>query len=120
MRKKVLIVDDDQLLREMYGIIIQKLAGEIIFAISGQDGWQKFEQNQPDLVITDLKMEISDDGLELAKKIKKISPNTPVIMITGIASERAEEIKKFVDSLLPKPFVVKDLEREILGFLERR
>lgn len=113
MRKKVLIVEDDRELRDLYEEIFQEL--ETVFAISGEDGWQKFQESRPSLVITDLKMETSDAGLVLARRIKRVSA-TPVIMVSATAEEKSD----CVDFLLSKPFDINILKSAVEKFLERR
>ncbi|MDO8435934.1 MAG: response regulator [bacterium] len=116
--KKILVVDDDQdssyLIQELIELCFDGVV--VSTAVNGKDGWQKFQENQPDVVITDLEMETRDAGFLLAKIIKTISPNTLVIMVTGANLEKPD----CVDSLLSKPFEVNALRKEIQESLERR
>jgi CheY-like chemotaxis protein len=106
-------VEDDPVTRNLYRQIILGNFGDltVVMGIDGEDGWREFQESQPIMVITDSRMETSDAGLRLAKKIKEVS-NTPVILITG------EELKEVtgVDYLLPKPFKVKVLVDVIKKF----
>ena len=78
---KVLMVDDERRFRETTKKILAKKGFDTILAESGEDALEKII-NHPDVVILDIKMP-GMDGHEALKKIKKISPDLPVIMLTG-------------------------------------
>jgi two-component system response regulator AtoC len=78
---KILIIDDDENIRETLSILLEK-DYKVISAANGQDGLQKFVTEFPDLIVTDLKMD-GLDGLEILKRVKKINKNVPVILITA-------------------------------------
>lgn len=82
--KKVLIVDDDIDVREIITETLSSNGYEVEQAESGEEGWEKFESFNPDLVILDLIMESYDAGFILAYKLKKKSPDIPVIMATSV------------------------------------
>lgn len=110
---KILVVDDNREIRNLIKeIIIDCVGATILMGVNGQDGWREFQESQPDMVITDCRMETREAGLELARKIKAVSPGTPVIMIT------AEQINQeaAVDCFLPKPFNLKTLVETIKTF----
>lgn len=121
MKKKILIVEDDFMLRDLYREIINEYFPwvSIVMGISGNDGWREFLESRPDLVVTDLRMETNDAGLEIARKIKVVSPNTPIIMITGESVEGKVEGKE-VDWVLPKPFKVGELISAIKNLIIER
>lgn len=78
----ILIVDDDQSIRELIVCYLQESGYTLFEANNGQEGIEIFMQKRPDLVLTDLKMPVMN-GLEFLKLLKKESPETPVIMISG-------------------------------------
>lgn len=118
-RKKILLVDDSRPISELIAVIIAEKDIDIITAVSGKEGWEKFKKYQPiDLVITDLAMENPQAGWVLARQIKEMSPGTPVIMISGTITDTKE--KMGVDHLFPKPFDIKTLREVVKKFLERR
>ncbi len=113
---KILIVDDDRKIRDLVKeLVIGYVGAMVVIGINGQDGWREFQESRPDLVITDLRMETGDAGFELARKIKAVSPTTPVIMLTATPEET-----EAVDCLLPKPFKMEVLVEKIKELVEKR
>ena len=104
MKKAILIVDDDRETRNCYkGVIEDNFYTSdvsIVMGTSGEDGWREFQESQPELVITDLRMEEPLAGLELAKRTKEVSA-VPVIMITA-ESDFLGDVKG-IDCVLAKP-----------------
>lgn len=80
---KVLIVDDDPLVRLGLEKFVQKLGYEATTAASGKKGLDKIEKETPTIVLLDLKLPDSLDGLEVLRIIKKTRPEVVVIMISG-------------------------------------
>ncbi len=78
---KVLMVDDEKRFRDTTKKILAKKGFHTILAESGEDSFEKLSQD-PDVVILDIKMP-GMDGHEALKKIKKIKPHLPIIMLTG-------------------------------------
>ncbi|MBF0100224.1 MAG: response regulator [Desulfobacterales bacterium] len=112
MKDKVLVIEDDPEALEKIGRFLQKEGFEIFLADDAETGLRFFDEYQPDMVITDLKMpKIS--GVDILRKIKFFSPYTPVIIVTGYKDTDAaisaieegalDYIKKPIDlySLLP-------------------
>jgi DNA-binding NtrC family response regulator len=89
---KILIIDDDQNIRETLKVLLSK-EYKVILAENGLIGIQKFKSESPDLVVTDLKMD-HYDGIEVLKKIKESDVDTPVILITAY-----EEIHSSIDAI---------------------
>jgi two-component system chemotaxis response regulator CheY len=82
--KRVLIIDDEPLIRLMVKKDLEKLGYQIDTASNGEEGWQKIINQPPDLVITDLNMP-GVYGLELLERIRN-EPTTaelPVLCITS-------------------------------------
>ena len=89
---KILIIDDDQNIRETLKVLFSK-EYKVILAENGLTGIQKFKGENPDLIITDLKMD-DIDGIEILKKVKDSKIDTPVILITAF-----EEIQSCIDAI---------------------
>lgn len=79
---KVLLIDDEKAARESLKRVIEKEGFETFSAGSGQEGLDIFEEKRPEIVITDLKMP-DMDGLEVLRAVKKISPQTEVVLLTA-------------------------------------
>ncbi len=83
--KKVLIVDDEELIRETLKRIFREEGYFIETAINGSDAIQKFNDTKFDVVLLDINLP-DINGLKVLEKLKEIEPDILVIMITGYAS----------------------------------
>jgi DNA-binding NtrC family response regulator len=82
MEKSILLVDDEEGIRKVLGIALADLGYTVHPAENGVDALRIFKDEQPPIVLTDIKMP-EMDGIELLRRLKKLSPDTEVIMITG-------------------------------------
>jgi signal transduction histidine kinase len=78
----ILIVDDEEDIREVLEIALMDMGHEVFLAPDGKKALELFEDHHPSIVITDIKMPVMG-GIELLKQVKRRSPDTQVIMITG-------------------------------------
>jgi signal transduction histidine kinase len=107
----VLVVDDNADMREHIHTI---LSGQfnVVTAINGQDALQKIQEQQPDLVVSDIMMPVLD-GIGLLKEIKgnKATVHIPVILLTARAGEESKIVgwETGADDYLTKPFSAKEL-----------
>ena len=105
-RKKILIVEDEPLSVMVIERILKGYEFDLIIAVNGLDAIDKFKANVIDLVIMDLYMP-KMDGFEASKRIKAMSKDTPIIVIsTTLIGE--EDLKRDIgiDYLLSKPLNV--------------
>jgi signal transduction histidine kinase len=108
-RLRILLIDDDPLLIKSLQDTLQEDGHQITATHGGEDGIQAFtaahKRGEPhDIVITDLGMPYVD-GRKVAASIKTLSPQTPVILLTGWGQRlmAANDIPPHVDKLLSKP-----------------
>ncbi|MGQ9570011.1 MAG: sigma-54-dependent transcriptional regulator [Thermodesulfovibrionales bacterium] len=87
-RGKILIIEDENSMREVLKILLEGENYEVITASDGIEGLSNIEKDIFDLVITDIKMP-GADGFEVLRKVKNISPETIVIMITAFGTTEA-------------------------------
>ena len=106
----LLAVDDQVVILDLLAAMSQSLGFKILTARNGKDGLALFESNRPDIVIADLAM-AGMSGLELARKIKGISPDTPIILVTGWGVDVNGDMLKSagIDFVLNKPFRLEQL-----------
>jgi signal transduction histidine kinase len=78
----VLLVDDEQGIRNVLGITLEDLGYEVLQAGNGDEALAIFKQALPSIVLTDIKMP-GMDGIDLLMAVKRLQPETEVIMITG-------------------------------------
>jgi DNA-binding NtrC family response regulator len=86
-QERILVVDDEKIIRETIKDDLMEAGYDVVEAHNGLEGIRQFKNGAIDLVISDLVMD-EMDGLGVLKEVKKISPNTPVIIITGYPSTK--------------------------------
>ncbi|MBF0536759.1 MAG: diguanylate cyclase [Nitrospirae bacterium] len=111
----VLYVEDEEIIRANVARFLKRRIKELYLATNGREGIDVFRANQPDIVITDIRMPVMD-GLEMAGEIKAINDDTPVIITTAYNDEdfflRAIDIG--VDKYIKKPINNKELLRVLV------
>ena len=110
MRKKILIVDDEQSMREVLGILLEKEGYDITACDGGVSALEALQKAVFDMVITDLKMpEIG--GIEVLRSAKSVNAETVVLVITafGTAESAVEAMKLGAYDYINKPFKVDDV-----------
>jgi PAS domain S-box-containing protein len=114
----VLVVDDESMVRDVLRDYLNGDGHEVVTANDGVEALSLFKQKKFDLVITDRAMP-EMNGDQLADSIKKISPQTPLIMLTGFGElmKAKEECPKGVDKLISKPLTFEGY-REALAHLD--
>jgi len=108
---KILLVDDDEQIREVLSDMLTIDGHEITACSDGHSALSAFRKNHYDLIITDLGMP-GMSGLDLSGIIHKEKPRLPIAMITGWGTQlnKDEIAMKGVKALLPKPFHLKDIK----------
>jgi len=103
----ILIVDDEDLVREVIMVYLTEDRHNVVAAENGRDGLEKFKAGKFDVVLTDRSMP-EMNGDQLALEIKNVSPTTPVILLTGFGDLMADEGEKppGIDEVVSKPFTI--------------
>jgi two-component system cell cycle sensor histidine kinase/response regulator CckA len=113
--RKVLLVDDDELIQSSMQTILQTLGHTVIVSLSGEEALSRIEAGfEPDVVILDLNMP-GLGGTGTLARLRTKSPSLPVLLSTGRADQAALDLAKaypFV-TLLPKPFNIKELRQQL-------
>ena len=118
-RKKILLIDDDELLHERVGEFL-RLNGFLCDALADSPrALEKLAAFQPDIVLLDVTMP-GEDGFSVLLKIREKS-NVPVIMLTarGQDTDRIIGLELGADDYLPKPFNPRELVARIKSVLRR-
>jgi two-component system, NtrC family, response regulator PilR len=120
MTPSILIVDDEQSLREMLEIFLDREGYRVVTAGNGQEALQLFKKTPFSVVLTDIRMQPMD-GLSLLKEIKALSPRTEVIMISAYANQETamEAMNEGAYDFFPKPFSNQELKQVIEDALSR-
>jgi two-component system response regulator MtrA len=78
---KILVVDDDDALREMVGLVLNAAGYETVFAADGLSAVEVFKNENPDLVLLDIMLP-GQSGIEVCKQLRMLS-GTPIVMLTA-------------------------------------
>lgn len=121
MKPKILIVDDE---RHLVGSLQQTLrlefpGGHVDAAYSGEEGLSRLAECTYDLILADLRMP-GFDGLELIRGVRYLSPDVPIVLMTGYGSDliRDEAGELGVNDYVEKPFDVSALMQVVKDLLE--
>jgi len=104
-KKTILIVDDDMILRQMYGARLEAEGYNIIFAGNGEEAIKLTKEHKPDALILDIMMP-KINGIDVLKTLRadENTKNIPVVVLTALI-QQIEEVKKIIgpkDSYLTK------------------
>lgn len=118
---RIMVVDDEENIREVLSNYLETLGYEVLTASDGQDALGKFEAGAFDLIISDLLMP-NIDGLELLRKIREKDREVVFLMITGYPSieTAVEAIKKGAYDYITKPFHMEDVKIRIERSFEKK
>jgi len=118
---RVLVVDDDQAVREALGRTLEKLGFEVAVAADGQAGLDRLREGGVHILLADLKMP-KLSGQELLKAAKAIAPDVEVIVVTGHGTieDAVEAMKEGAYDFITKPFKRLQLEKTIKKAAEKQ
>jgi two-component system response regulator PilR (NtrC family) len=118
---KVLVVDDEQGMREFLTMLLEKQGHRVIAAADGADALKLVAKEPPDLVISDLRMP-NVDGIGLLAGIRKQYPELPVILVTAYASSDStiQAMRLGADDYITKPFRIEEIRLVVEKALARR
>jgi len=117
----ILIVEDEKSMREVLRMLLEGEHYEVTTAADGLEGLSCIEKDIYDLVITDMKMPKAD-GLAVLGKVKELSPETIVIMITafGTTETAIEAMKLGAYDYISKPFNIDEIRLIVRKALEKK
>jgi len=118
MMAKILVVDDDQGMREFLEIMMTREGYRVVTAGDAGKALARCRKETFDLIITDLKMP-KMDGIGFLKEVKQLSPETMVILITAYASGETavNAMKEGAYDYIEKDFAIEDLKRIVRNAL---
>ena len=117
----VLVVDDEDIVREPISAMLEHLGFTVDTAASGQEALEKFRNNSYSFLLTDIRMP-GIDGLELISIIKEEFPDICAIAMTGYTREYkyVETINAGATDFINKPFGIEEIEAKVKrGIIER-
>jgi len=103
--KTILIIDDDQDVKESTGLILESNDYNVVLACGGKEGVEEYAKSNPDLTLLDIRMP-DMDGYDAFFKIHEKDPNAKVVFITGFTKDddkHEQAIKHNLIDTLYKP-----------------
>jgi DNA-binding response OmpR family regulator len=120
-KKRVLLVDDEAYLREIYSLELSREGFEVLLATNGEEGLEVIRKEKPDAILLDLQMPVKN-GFDVLKALgeDKVLKRIPVIILSNVDEE--ESFKKagefethfYLVKALTTPLKVAKLLREVL------
>ncbi len=101
----ILVVDDQAMARQVVCDVLRGRGHEVLQASDGIEGWEVFQREAPQLVVSDIKMP-GLDGVQLLERVREHSPRTEVVLITGFADTDLviRALRKGASNFIEKPF----------------
>ena len=120
--KKILYIEDEEVIRRLSGEYLSKIGFEVDTAENGNEGITLYHENEYDLIITDLLMP-GLDGMKLYYKIRAGNHDQLVLVNSGYSNylPEIEELLKYDHNLqfIMKPFTMHELHRKVINFLDQ-
>jgi DNA-binding NtrC family response regulator len=117
---KIMVIDDEKIVGDMAKMALEQEGYIVETFLNGEAALARLEEEKFDLVVTDLKMK-GIDGMEILRTVKRLYPETKVIMITAFANLNAaiEALRGDVHDFFPKPVRINELKASIKRALNK-
>jgi DNA-binding response OmpR family regulator len=121
MKPKIIIVDDDHLICELYSEYFSQNGFDVLTAFDVPEGLQKIKEFEPDIVLSDIIMP-KEDGFSLYEKVQLFNPDLPFVFITGYEHDErvAARLKELGKKWIAKPIMLEELMKLIQSELKRQ
>src|SRR5690554_1094239 len=121
-KERILIVEDESNILELVSYNLEKEGWLVSKAKTGEEGWEKIQEEHPDLILLDLMLP-GIDGLEICRRTRqnKLTRDIPIIILTAKAEEadRVLGLESGADDYVTKPFSPRELVARIRAVLRR-
>lgn len=113
-RHKVLVVDDEQMVRFAVQSLLEELGAEVLAASDIPSAVRLAKEHQPDIVLADFRLRGDENGIDAINQIRLINPEIIALLISGdTAPERLQQARNAGIPLLHKPVTVEELESSL-------
>lgn len=118
---KLLIVDDENDIREFAKRFFSKRNITVVTASDGEEALEVVEREKPDMILLDITME-KMSGLEVLKRLRANRNDVDVVMVTGLADEESvnEANSWGIRGYIHKPLVLEELEKKVMSELRNK
>jgi DNA-binding NtrC family response regulator len=112
----LLLIDDEQSVHDALGVLLKDEGFDVVSALTGTDGLDRFQEMKPDIVLSDIRMP-KMTGVEVLQEIRERDPTTPVVLLTAQASLQSaiQAVNLGATHYVQKPWV----NEELLAVLRR-
>jgi CheY-like chemotaxis protein len=118
MKKKILVVEDEEGLRLLYEEELKSEGYEVLTAGNGREAIQQLENGKPDLIILDIVMPVMD-GMEALGRIVGKERKIPIILNTSYSGYRQDFMSWAADAYVTKSSDLSELKKKIRELLEK-
>jgi len=123
LRKKILVVDDNEDSRELVAKVLKQSGYQIVEAVDGEEALARVLSEKPDLILMDRSLP-KLDGLEVARRLKaeEATKGIPIVAVTAHAmrGDREKALAAGCEGYIPKPINVRTLAGQIRLYLEEQ
>jgi len=121
MEKKILVVDDDLLLRDFLSETLNRSGYQVNLASTGEEALENIRKEDYDIILSDVRMP-NMDGMELLKTTRNFLPDAKVVMMTayGTVQNAVEAMKLGAYDYVMKPFSIDEIELVLKRALEHK
>jgi len=118
---RILIIDDEEVMRDVLETVLRREGYEIVLAASGEEGLGLLDNEEIDLIVLDMMLP-GMNGVETLRSIKDTNPDTPVIIVTAFSSidGAIEAMKRGAYHYIPKPFKNEEVVLTVRKALDQR
>lgn len=123
MKKHILLVDDEAFIRDILYQAMSTRGYRISCAASSLEAHRIVKSDPPDIIVSDLQLEDAD-GLEMISELKKILPDVPVMLLTGVIFDNEviwkninKRVSCYVEKTAPLQKIIQEIQR-LLGDLK--
>jgi DNA-binding response OmpR family regulator len=122
MMSRILIIDDDDLIRQMLRAVLEREGYDVLDASDGREGLRVFMKNPVDLVVTDLVMP-EKEGLEIIIELRRNFPDLKIIAISGGGTVGGSQYldvagKLGADKIMGKPLKLREFIAIVKGLMK--
>jgi CheY-like chemotaxis protein len=118
MKKKILVVEDEEGLRFLYKEELEAEGYQILTAANGREALQQLEEGKPDLIILDIVMPVMN-GIEALGRIVGKERKIPIILNTSYSGYRQDFMSWAADAYVTKSVDLRDLKDKVKELLEK-
>ena len=119
MKKKILVVEDEESLRLFYEEELSAEGYEIVTASNGKEAIRQLQEERPDLVILDIVMPVMD-GIETLGRILGKERKIPIVLNTSYPGYREDFMSWAADAYISKSSDLTELKKKVRDLLEKK